>query len=451
MLTANPSARLVLFTYSGITALTHACITKEVSSWPNLQHRIKTGDAAIDRARDTMASEFLQDPDATDVLLMVDDDVQWDRGDLAYIARAALECNAVVGGAYPKRGFGQQLPVRFHEELRGDFTFGTEELLPAAYVATGFIAIPRTVLQAVADTLPLLIDNTWPLFLPRVVDGSEGKERLSEDWAFCSRATDAGFDVLVAMAPKLTHIGKYQFRTVDSTSVPLPDQEITIKVAGPNPVFTKLVEDLGAFCSLKEDQVRLALAKGTGEVVALWSTKPEKQTDLAFYKRDDVGQAYLFDLADWHRKTDEVLVGSLENIRDKTVLDYGSGIGTTALLLARAGNTVDCVEPNEVMRDFTQFRSDRLQIPVAVRNGGKLGSYDVVVCWHVLEHVSDPEKLAAKLIAALKPGGLLFADSDFTRNEVKPMHHTDSDPTGARFWDGLERTSRFWWTKVERD
>lgn len=228
MTTANPSARLVLFTYKGISALTHACITRELVSWLNLQHLIKAGEAAIDRARDTIASEYLQDSGAPDVLLMVDDDVQWQFGDLSYIARKALESGAVVGGIYPKRKFGEPPPIRLDPEVKGEFTFGTDELLPAIYVCTGFLAIPRTVLQAVADMQPLLIDNTWPVFLPRVVEGPNGLERLSEDWAFCSRVAEAGFGVFAAMKPRLTHWGEHQYRMIDSRTRPRPDEDLTV-------------------------------------------------------------------------------------------------------------------------------------------------------------------------------------------------------------------------------
>ena len=175
-----------------------------------------------------MASEYLQDPDAPSVLLIVDDDVQWEHGDLSYIARKALEKTAIVGGIYPKRAFGQQLPVRLDPEVKGEFTFGTDELLPAIYVCTGFIAIPREILQAVADTQPLLTDNSWPMFLPRLVMGPNGMERLSEDWSFCSRASDAGYRIFAAMKPRLTHLGEYQFRMADARLQPPPDEAVTI-------------------------------------------------------------------------------------------------------------------------------------------------------------------------------------------------------------------------------
>jgi len=231
MIPSSPSARLVLCTYSGISSLTHACITREVSTWPNLQHFVRAGDACLERGRDILAAEFLQDPDAGDVLLTVDDDVQWEFGDLAYIARKALELNAVVGGIYPKRAFGEQLPIRLDPEIRGEFTFGKDELLPAIYVCTGFMAVPRELIQAVADTQPFLIDNSWPMFLPQVVEGPVGMERLSEDWSFCSRASDAGYRIFAAMKPQLKHLGPYQFRMVDARTCPPPDEAVTITFA----------------------------------------------------------------------------------------------------------------------------------------------------------------------------------------------------------------------------
>ncbi len=445
-MSANPSAKLVLFAYKGVSAYTHACITREVSSWPNLQHTVKPGEALICRARDFVASEYLQDSDAPDVLLMVDDDVQWQEGDLSYIARKALECRAVVGGIYPKRRFGEWPPIRLGPEVKGEFTFGADELLPATYISTGFMAIPREVLQAVAEMQPHLVDNTWPMFLPMVVEGPYGMERLSEDWAFCSRAASAGFRILAALKPRLTHLGEYQYRMIDAKTRPQPDEDVTITISEPDPVFDTLPKDIGDFCGLDESQVHVALNGGTEGVQRLWETKPKEQTELEFYERDDVGRACLFDLAAWHRRAGDLQLEELGLIKGQKILDYGSGIGTTALLLARQ-NTVDCVEPNKVMRDFTQFRAARLDTPIRFRNGRV--DYDIVVCWHVLEHVSNPEETAAEVIAALRPGGRLFTFSDFSDDGSHPMHHLSDDASGMQFWNGLTRESRFWWKKEE--
>lgn len=230
----NPKAMLMLFAYRGLTEDTHACLVRDTLSWPRLVYGDVRSDALISRSRSIAASRFLDksSDEAGDVLLMVDHDVQWLEGDLSYIARKALEHNAVIGGVYPKRGFGLQWPVQFLpesgkyvEELGVEPKFGDDVLIPARYVSAGFMAIPREVLQAVSDPLPHITEGDYtPTFLPIVKDD----EYLSEDWAFCQRILDAGYSVMVAVKPRLTHQGDYTFRMVDSKIKPRPDEAVAL-------------------------------------------------------------------------------------------------------------------------------------------------------------------------------------------------------------------------------
>ena len=56
----------------------------------------------------------------------------------------------------------------------------------------------------------------WPFYLPYVVpwDG-DGHILLSEDWAFCQRAKDAGFPIWLDPSIRLAHHGDYAFTLED--------------------------------------------------------------------------------------------------------------------------------------------------------------------------------------------------------------------------------------------
>lgn len=231
----NPRATLWLCAYNGLTVATHLCIVKELLSWgSNLSYHVKGGDANIDRARSKVASWFLLEPpeEAGDVLLMVDSDNAWQEGDLAYIAKRALERNAVVGGIYPKRAFNAGPAMRVEEEVTGSLTMGSEDLIPAAFVGTGFIAIPRAILRAVAITLPTVKGDFKPFFMPYIVDG----EYPTDDWAFCARVRELGLPVLASTYPHVTHEGSYLYRMVDSVVSPPPDRDLTINLMHEEPV-----------------------------------------------------------------------------------------------------------------------------------------------------------------------------------------------------------------------
>ncbi len=225
----NPRATLWLFSYHGAEDETWLSIMAEKEAWGgNLVFRVKAGDAALDRARSKVASHFLEAPreEAGDVLLMVDSDNAWQAGDLATIAKLALERTAVVGGIYPKRYFNQGVVLRVAQETEGDIVMGTDTLIDAEFVGGGFTAIPRAVLETLASTLPMVKGDYWPFFLPFIKE--DPPEFTSSDQAFCLRAGDAGFKVYGSTLPKVTHKGSYIFRMVDGVVSPPLDKDITI-------------------------------------------------------------------------------------------------------------------------------------------------------------------------------------------------------------------------------
>lgn len=229
----HPTATLWLLAYSGLTAATHVAIIDERADWPNLRHSVLPGESLIDRARSRVASQFLQARDAGDVLLFVDADISWRDGDLSHIARRALERNAIVGGIYPKRTFGEGSAIRFAKDADGTWKIGEDSLIPCDYLGNGFIAYPRTVLAAIAETMHWVREGFWPIFLNMVVeaehDGESGYEFLSEDWAACHRARALGFSVFASTLPHLVHHGSYSYRLIDARYRPPQDEEVTIE------------------------------------------------------------------------------------------------------------------------------------------------------------------------------------------------------------------------------
>lgn len=233
----NPRATLWPCFYGGPTSETHWAILNEVRQWgPNLAYHTPAAFANIDRGRSYVASAFLRQPpeEAGDVLLMVDHDNAWRPGDLARLAKRALEHTAVVGGIYPKRAFGQGAALRVAPDTEGTWQIGEDRLIPAEFVGTGFIAIPRLVLERLAETLPLLKGDIWPFFMPFVIPGRDGMlpEYPTDDQAFCWRVLEAGFPVYASTAPRVTHVGPYQFRMIDGHTLPLPDEDLELVFNG---------------------------------------------------------------------------------------------------------------------------------------------------------------------------------------------------------------------------
>ena len=433
------------------------------------------GDALISRSRSIVASSFLRSD--CDVLLIIDSDIFFRAEDAISICERAME-HDFIGAMYVTRAESPQPALMLPDDT--PIVFGPEEKpVEVPFISTGFMAVTKKVYSRLSEDLPLCHrgwqdrgekTDFWPFYQPFTIEWpGEGHIYLSEDWALCERVRNAGMKVWLDPSIRLGHQAQVM-RTLEDIirpARPVPqileltrEQDGTLRTgyraSGADPVLAHLAEDMAMFLEVKDpvalgEEARAAIST----LARLWNTKPKSQTEWEFYKRRDVGRANLLDLAQWHLhdQLSALLVKNLGPIQDMglKVIDYGSGIGTAALLLATKGNIVHCVEPNRLMRDFTEFRAKRFGAKVKFLNGQDYHGYDMAVCFHVLEHLPNPQDAANKIAKALKPGGRVFAQSDFTNdNGQNPMHHLDKDdPRGERYWKeaGLIRESELWWKK----
>jgi 2-polyprenyl-6-hydroxyphenyl methylase / 3-demethylubiquinone-9 3-methyltransferase len=101
----------------------------------------------------------------------------------------------------------------------------------------------------------------------------------------------------------------------------------------------------------------------------------------------------------------------------KTALDVGCGGGLLAEEFARLGCRVTGVDPStESLETARQHASSEgLDIDYAAATGEQLpfedGSFDVVYCCDVLEHVSDLQQVLDESARVLRPGGVYMYDT----------------------------------------
>ena len=144
-------------------------------------------------------------------------------------------------------------------------------------------------------------------------------------------------------------------------------------------------------------------------------------------------QAYLENIRKpWGQIYYDILFEQLQDIKDKRVLDFGSGFGLVANHLAK-DNQVLAVEPNEEMvalrsqdHPYQQFVGSLDQLAVL-----EDASFEVILCHNVLEYVEDPKLVLKEFTRLLKPGGLL---SIVKHNEVGRVLQTvvfENDPQKA--------------------
>jgi len=193
-----------------------------------------------------------------------------------------------------------------------------------------------------------------------------------------------------------------------------------------------LIRELAEYSGDPEEEVFERCRVGAGELTSAWrATVPKGEKEVSdFYRQND---AYLYDLTWWHALADDESALSqvqalklARGYRARTVLDFGSGIGSLGLLFAQNGLDVTLAEINPTLSDYARWRFDRRGLPARFLDVGvealPESAFDFVSAVDVLEHVPDPRSVLMGLAKALRPGGTLFIHLPTKADSSRPMH-----------------------------
>lgn len=112
------------------------------------------------------------------------------------------------------------------------------------------------------------------------------------------------------------------------------------------------------------------------------------------------------------------------------VADLGCGSGTLSVLLAQEGYAVNGLDLSGEMLAVARAKAARAGVDIAFAQGDAAapgldaGTFDVVLCRHVLWALPDPSAALARWVALLRPGGSLVL--------VEGRWHTGSGLTADR-------------------
>jgi 2-polyprenyl-3-methyl-5-hydroxy-6-metoxy-1,4-benzoquinol methylase len=152
----------------------------------------------------------------------------------------------------------------------------------------------------------------------------------------------------------------------------------------------------------------------------------------------------VYDLMGWHSLRDDTgplaYVLGLEIARQRglrTCLDFGSGVGSGALLFGRAGRDMTLADISTTLLDFARWRFAQRALSARFLdlNHATLpeAGFDLILAMDVFEHLVDPVGVVERLYRALRPGGLLFARIQVEDAGEHPQHIVrDFGPTFAR-------------------
>ena len=109
-------------------------------------------------------------------------------------------------------------------------------------------------------------------------------------------------------------------------------------------------------------------------------------------------------------------INSLSPLKDQSVLDVGCGGGVLSDAMARSGAKVTGIDLSSKALRIAQLHALEVQTPsVTYREisaealaNEQPGSFDLVTCMEMLEHVPDPASVVRACSALVKPGGWVF-------------------------------------------
>ena len=191
--------------YGGMVFEPHfvSCLQAREYLWANgVEHTWLTtrNESLITRGRNTSAVRFLQS--GFDRLLFIDADMDYEPEDIGKLW--AMDADIAVG-IYRMKKEGSSFAAWVNGELIKDLP---DEPLSVDYAGTGFMMIKRGVFAKLMEAHPdwkyeESIGECWAFFQDPVEDGIH----LSEDYFFCKRAREAGFEVMMDPSVKLGHWG----------------------------------------------------------------------------------------------------------------------------------------------------------------------------------------------------------------------------------------------------
>jgi len=222
------------------------------------------------------------------------------------------------------------------------------------------------------------------------------------------------------------------------THVPLVDADIEFETSrwGSARLPVSDLNLLAEFTGLAEDECLLRLCEAEpGTMAAAWHrASPRTPSEIRrFYSQAD---EYVWELLAWNAsKAYESYVSRVARLSEvrpseqhPRALDYGSGVGTAALLLAELGYQVTIADVPGPTLDFAKERLKRHGVAVDVVEIGdgvpnlRAGGWNVITSFDVLEHVPDPVGVSKALVRALAPHGGAAVVASFGAGDEHPHH-----------------------------
>ncbi|MEN9209759.1 MAG: class I SAM-dependent methyltransferase [Thermostichus sp. DG_1_6_bins_120] len=203
---------------------------------------------------------------------------------------------------------------------------------------------------------------------------------------------------------------------------------------------------LGSFLGLEAADLQEKLKLGQQQLAELGRRDFRWDQAEQFY-RDQVGSAYLLDLAAWHLSSRDYIGDTLRLLADHAqgvVLDFGGGIGTHAIGAALCPDVEQVIfwDLNPIHRQLMKLRAEKLGLTERIWCPDTFPqgiSFDTLVCLDVMEHLSDPVGQLRQFHEWLRPEGKLLINWYFFKGfQGEFPFHLDDPQVIERFFQVLQ-------------
>lgn len=125
---------------------------------------------------------------------------------------------------------------------------------------------------------------------------------------------------------------------------------------------------------------------------------------------------------------------NLGDIKGKTILDLGCGLGREAVLFAMEGAVVTGIDLSEVSIKKARELAMKMGVDVTFKVGNVdqidfKDEFDIVYCRGSLHHLPDPEKTIERSYGFLKEGGVMVAQEPKSENLIAAIGRKFFMPT----------------------
>ena len=171
------------------------------------------GCSVVSRARNLLTKDFLESK-CTD-LIFIDSDINFEPEDVfRLMAWTTDPKKGIVAGVPRIRGEERVYITALEYDDNQELTMNSMGLVRGMRVATAFMMVRRDVFETLVEAHPewTYYDKKSDRMLPAIFDFMLTEEGyMGEDFLFCDRAREVGFEVWIDPTIKLGHMGVQEF------------------------------------------------------------------------------------------------------------------------------------------------------------------------------------------------------------------------------------------------